>query len=138
MWNASRFVLTNIGDTTLDTPRPTLTPRDEEILREFNVVIASVTTHYENFRFHLAGEELYHYFWNTFADVIIEEMKARLVGDDTTSKESAQWVLLNVLATSITMLHPFTPFITEELWGMLPKKSKSLLIIEQWPKPFQI
>ncbi len=148
IWNASRFVLSNIGDTTLDTPRPVLTERDEEILREFNLAIVSITSHYENFRFHLAGEELYHYFWNTFADIIIEEMKSRLIvnaeqrGADADMRgidaRAAQWVLLQILSMNIKMLHPFIPFITEELWGMLPKKSKSLLIIEQWPKAFQI
>jgi len=136
IWNASRFVLSNAGDTTLDTPRPALTPCDEEILTELNATIASVTAHYENFRFHLAGEELYHYFWNSFADVIIEEMKPRLIGEDIISRNAAQWITLNILATSTKMLHPFIPFITEELWGILPRKEKSLLIIEPWPKPF--
>ncbi|HBH71626.1 MAG: Valyl-tRNA synthetase [Parcubacteria group bacterium GW2011_GWC1_42_11] len=136
IWNATRFVLTNIGDTTLDTPRPALIPRDEEILAEFNTALTSITSHYENFRFHLAGEELYHYFWNTFADIIIEEMKPRLVGNDQTSRNGAQWVLLQILSANIKMLHPFIPFITEEIWGILPREQKSLLIIEPWPKPF--
>ncbi len=134
IWNASRFVLSNIDDTTLDTPRPVLTTRDEEILAELGTTIVSVTAHLENFRFHLATEELYHYFWNTFADTILEEMKSRLAGDDAVSKKSAQWVLLHILATTIKMLHPFIPFITEELWGVLPRTSTSLLIIEPWPK----
>lgn len=135
IWNASRFVLANAGDTTLDTPRPALTLRDEEILAELNTTIESITNHYESFRFHLAGEELYHYFWNTFADTIIEEMKPRFNGEDEASKKSAQWITLNILATTIKMLHPFTPFITEELWGILPRSEKGLLIIEPWPKP---
>lgn len=146
VWNATRFVLTNIGDTTLDTPRPALTARDEEVLAELNTAITSITAHLENFRFHLAGEELYHYFWHTFADIIIEEMKPRLIvnaeqrGTDAemrrSDKQVAEWMLLHILATNIKMLHPFIPFITEELWGMLPKKSSSLLIIEPWQKPF--
>lgn len=134
IWNASRFVLSNIGDTTLDTPRPTLTPRDEEILKDLDEHITSVTEHLENYRFHLASEELYHYFWNTFADIIIEEMKPRLSGDDQASKESAQFVLLSILTTNIKMLHPFIPFVTEELWSILPKQDERLLIIEPWPK----
>ncbi|KKT60739.1 MAG: Valyl-tRNA synthetase, partial [Parcubacteria group bacterium GW2011_GWC1_44_26] len=84
----------------------------------------------------LAGEELYHYFWNTFADVIIEEMKIRVTSDDEASRISAQWLLLNILATNIRMLHPFIPFITEEIWGILPREGKTLLIVEPWPKPF--
>lgn len=139
MWNASRFVLTNIGDTTLDTSRPKLTSRDEEILTKLNSAIESITGHFENFRFHLAGEELYHYFWNTFADIIIEEMKPRLAGDDRASKEAARWILLNILSVNIKMLHPFIPFVTEEIWGILPHNnagSNHLLIIEPWPKQF--
>ena len=134
IWNASRFVFTNIGDTTLDTPKPELTPRDEEILAGLNEHIVSVTGHLENHRFHLASEELYHYFWNTFADIIIEEMKPRLAGEDGGSKQAAQYVILTILGTCITLLHPFIPFVTEELWSLLPKKDKGLLIIEPWPK----
>lgn len=136
IWNATRFVLTNSDDATLDTPKPALTARDEEILAEFNTTIASITVHYENFRFHLAGEELYHYFWNTFADIIIEEMKPRLNSNDAASKQAAQWLLLNILSANIKMLHPFIPFITEELWEILPRTKKSLLIVEPWQKQF--
>jgi valyl-tRNA synthetase len=136
IWNVSRFVLSNASDTTLDTPRPKLTARDEEILAELNKNIESVTAHFENFRFHLAGEELYHYLWSTFADVIIEELKPRLAGENGESKTSAQWVTLHALATTTKMLHPFIPFITEELWSILPRTDKSLLIIEPWPKPY--
>ncbi|KKT74078.1 MAG: Valyl-tRNA synthetase [Parcubacteria group bacterium GW2011_GWB1_44_7] len=143
IWNATRFVLANAGDTTLETPKPAFTPRDEEILKEFNVAITSITAHYENFRFHLAGEELYHYFWKTFADIIIEEMKPRLAinakhrGADAevhgSDRQAAEWLLLHILATAIKMLHPFIPFVTEELWDMLPRNKKTLLIIESWP-----
>jgi valyl-tRNA synthetase len=134
IWNASRFVLSNISYTTLDTPRPTPSLRDLEILAELDTTITSVTGHLENYRFHLAGEELYHYFWRTFADIIIEEMKPRLTGSDETSKRAAEWILLRVLATTIKMFHPFMPFITEELWSMIPSRTpKNLLIIEPWP-----
>lgn len=138
MWNATRFVLTNAGDMTVDTPRPVLTPRDEEILAELDTVIKNVTTHFENYRFHLAGEELYHYFWHTFADIIIEEMKPRLSGTDKASKQAAAWILLQVLTTTTKMLHPFIPFITEELWEAFPFHNKErLLIIEAWPNSLQ-
>ncbi len=134
IWNATRFVLSNIGDTTLDTPKPNLGARDEAIITELNAAIESISGHLENQRLHLASEELYHYFWHTFADVIIEEMKPRLTTSESDDQKAAQWVLLHILATNLKMLHPFIPFITEELWGMLPKESKSLLIVEPWPK----
>ena len=63
-------------------------------------------------------------------------MKPRLLGDDEVSKKAGEWVLLTILVVNIKMLHPFIPFITEELWEMLPKENKQLLIIEPWPKPF--
>ncbi len=147
VWNAARFVLSSIGDTTLDTMRPPLTPRDEEILKELNATIEEATAHLDNFRFHLAGEKIYHYFWHTFADIIIEEMKPRIAGSDDKSKRAAQWVLLNILAANIKMIHPFMPFVTEEVWAMLPQNlvapkrltrhdsaESTLLIVEQWPK----
>lgn len=138
IWNATRFVLTNACDMTVDTLQPDLTSRDEEILAELDTVIKNVTTHFENYRFHLAGEELYHYFWHTFADIIIEEMKPRLSGTDEASKQSASWILLHVLATTTKMLHPFMPFITEELWDTFPFHNKErLLIIESWPNSSQ-
>lgn len=136
IWNASRFVLANSGEVTIDTPKPALSDRDSEILAEFNRALESITSHYENYRFHLAGEELYHYFWNNFADVIIEEMKPRLNSEDKASQEGARWILLQILAANIKIMHPFIPFITEELWGMFPKKDKNLLLIEPWPQPF--
>ncbi len=134
IWNASRFVLSNLGDVTLDTPRPTLSPRDEEILNELQTAVESITGHIEHFRFHMAGEEAYHYFWNTFADVVIEEMKPRLAGEDTASRHNAQYVLLTILSTNLKLLHPFIPFITEEIWSFLPGDQKNPLIIESWPK----
>ncbi|MBI3458831.1 valine--tRNA ligase [Candidatus Azambacteria bacterium] len=134
IWNATRFVLTNIEGVDLDTRKPVLTVRDEEILKELKKVVENVTDNIENFRFHLAGEELYHYFWHNFADIIIEEMKPRLTQDNNNSKQAAQWILLEVLITIIKMLHPFIPFITEEIWSRLPIKNRKLLMIEEWPK----
>ena len=162
IWNAARFVLTNIGEEDIETmldchaSPPTggsarndndggsihndkcwhraLTQRDEEILKELGKVVESVTANIENFRFHLASEELYHYFWHTFADIVIEEMKPRLTTTDNDSKKAAQYTLLKILTTNIKMLHPFIPFVTEEIWSKLPIKNRKLLMIEEWPK----
>lgn len=135
IWNVARFVLSHADSMTIDTPCPKLSPRDEEIITELNTAVKSITAHFDNFRFHLAGEELYHYFWHTFADVIIEEMKSRLTGEDMESKEAARWVILHILVTMTKMLHPFIPFVTEEIWSMLPKDNKgNLLMVEEWPK----
>lgn len=132
IWNATRFVLSNTEG--VDTEKkPPLTKRDEEILEELEAIIKDVTTDIEEYRLYLAGEKLYHYFWNTFADVIIEESKKRILSGDAADMHSCQWTLLKILSTTITMLHPFMPFVTEEVWSMLPVNKDRLLMVERWP-----
>ena len=98
----------------------------------------------DRFRFYLAAEKIYHYVWHTFADKIIEESKVNLTSDNLATKTSAQRMLLEILATSLKLLHPFMPFVTEEIWSKLPIKDpektqsdlgagKKLLIVEEWP-----
>jgi len=140
IWNAARFVLTNAEGADLSV-KPALTQRDEEILAELDALVKTTTDHIEAFRLHLAAEELYGYFWHTFADIIIEEQKKRLMGSDEQEKAAAQFVLWNILQTSITLLHPFMPFVTEELWGILrgahPEaftgRTQNLLLVSPWP-----
>ena len=91
-----------------------------------------ITLDIENYRFYLAGEKLYHYFWHTFADVVIEESKEAAYNGDEKSKASAQWMLLYILTNCIKTLHPFMPFVTEEIWGLMG--NKKLLMIEHWPQ----
>ncbi|MDO8572934.1 MAG: valine--tRNA ligase [bacterium] len=132
IWNATRFVLSNIEG--IDTEKkPPLSTQDEEILKELDAMARDVTIDIENYRFYLAGEKLYHYFWNTFAGIIIEKSKERLLSGDTADTLSCKWTLLTILSTTITLLHPFMPFVTEEIWGMLPHKKNQLLMVESWP-----
>ena len=132
IWNVARFVLTSTEG--MDTENaPELTGEAEERLVELENTLSEITDDMENYRFYLAGEKLYHYFWHTFADVIIEESKKQIASDDGKVKASSQWVLWTILVKMIKALHPFMPFVTEEIWGMLPVKNKKLLIIEQWP-----
>lgn len=134
IWNASRFVLTNTEDFNPPTggEKPDLTDQDKKYLEELNSVISDVTTDLENYRFYLAAEKVYHYFWHTFADVIIEETKKRIAEGSESEKKSAQYTLLEILKTSLALIHPFMPFVTEEVWSMIPG-TKSMLIIEPWP-----
>ncbi|MBI2120339.1 MAG: valine--tRNA ligase [Parcubacteria group bacterium] len=140
IWNVARFVLSNTGglDTELlSSSPPELLDEDKAILADLEETIKEVTTDIENYRFYLAGEKLYHYFWHSFADVILESSKPRLLGSDEKSKksrESIAWTLRKVLETNLKALHPFMPFVTEEVWGMLPSQKKKLLIIETWPR----
>jgi valyl-tRNA synthetase len=82
----------------------------------------------------MASEKIYHYVWHTFADIIIEESKSILNGTDDLAKKSKQYTLYQILITSLKLLHPFMPFITEEIWTSLPHNKKHLLMIEAWPK----
>lgn len=135
IWNASRFVVTNIQDADLS-KKPTLIERDKEIITELETLSKDITKDLEEFRLYLAADKLYHYFWHTFADIIIEESKPRLSGETSEDKQSCQWMLYTVLSTSLKLLHPFMPFITEEIWDDLPKvsgKDSTLLMVEKWP-----
>lgn len=134
IWNATRFTLTSIENVDIS-KKPALVKKDEEILKTLGETIQEVTSDLEAFRFHLAGEKLYHYFWHTFADVIIEEAKLRLRDGNDEEKKSTAWTLYQILTVSLKALHPFMPFVTEEIWISLPHNKKGdLLMIEAWPQ----
>lgn len=127
IWNATRFVLENTSDLDMTLPLE-LDAEDQASMDELHDLIKTVTKEMNEFKFSLAGEKLYHYFWHTFADVIIERSKNK----NTTSSKQLLRAQLELL---ITTLHPFMPFVTEKIWALLPNKTseKKLLIIESWP-----
>ncbi len=132
LWNITRFVLSADEGAV---PTATLIENDRTLVIDFEKIAQEITEHMENYRFHIAAEQIYHYVWNTFADKIIEENKARLFENpNLQDRESAQLLLMTLLARSLTLLHPFMPFVTEEIWGSLPKEltKQSLLIITPW------
>jgi valyl-tRNA synthetase len=90
-----------------------------------------VTKEMDEFRFSLVAEKLYHYFWHTFADIIIERSKKKIL--ENSNSESAKALLYLQLTTLLKLLHPFTPFVTEEIWTSISIKDKKLLLIEKWP-----
>jgi len=100
---------------------------DKEFTKELKKLTKSTEKNIEKFRFGQAMNELYHFFWDRFAAVFIEKTKDRLNQD---KKE----VLLWLLANQLKLLHPFMPFITEEIWSKLPIKNKKMLVVESWPK----
>ena len=128
LWNITRFV-TTAGDKP-DT-QPTLTPLDEQKITELNTLVEKITKDMEEYNLYLAGEKLYHYIWHRFADEIIEETKPVLAQGSNSEKQSSLWMLHTILSTSLKTLHPFMPFITEELWSML--NNAQLLLVEKWP-----
>ena len=139
IWNASKFVLNNLGEkflfvgTGLDLSLQNKNPDDKNILEKLNQTIAGVTKNLDNFMFHEAAQEIYHFFWHDFCDVYIEAVKSRLNGGDEKDKESARQILFYVLLNSLKLLHPFMPFITELIYQNLPEKNKENLMIENWP-----
>jgi len=128
IWNASRFVLIN-KPTLINTDlnglmrMENLTEADKQILEKFKNVKESVSKQIDDFEFGQALHDLYEFFWKDFCDVYIEENKKQNGGKE---------VLFYILASSIKLLHPFMPFITEEIWQNLPIKNKKALIVEQW------
>lgn len=131
VWNISRFVFSNTEGVTLDEGKITA-DSDKALIKELADISKEITSDFDEFRFHLASEKIYHYIWNRFADVILEESKPILSGADMDAKISRQHTLLAILKSSLTILHPFMPFITEEIWSHMPCKKTGLLMIEEW------
>jgi len=133
VWNASKFVMQSIEDANVST-QPELTKEDQETLKELQKFCKDITQDIENYRLYLAAEKLYHYFWHSFADVTIERLKPILKGGDSKEKTSAQWTLYMALTTLLKLMHPFAPFVTEQVYQHLSLENKqSTLMIEQWP-----
>lgn len=129
IWNAARFIF--MKSPLIDKNNPSmLTPEDKTILDEFESLKKEVSLNMDGFDFYLAAEKLYHYFWHTFADKIIESAKPRLAqnGEDATS---AAYTLQIILEGSLKLLHPFMPFVTEVIWQEL-YKGKKMLMVEKW------
>jgi valyl-tRNA synthetase len=133
LWNIARFVFMSIPDSTgfIDAK---LTSEDQALLSELKTITTDITQDMESYRFYLAGEKIYHYVWHTFADKIIEESKAKLTSEDPVIKASAQRMLLDILTASLKILHPFMPFVTEEIYSKLPNRKQEFLMIEEWPQ----
>jgi len=130
LWNIARFVLQNTEQMHTG---GALTQNDSKILAEFREFSKDVTKDIEEYRLYLAGEKLYHYGWHTFADVIIEESKPILAGSDEEAKKSRQKLLREIFIDLLKLLHPFTPFVTEEIWSHLPEREEKLLMVTAWP-----
>ena len=134
IWHASRFVLMNLNDYK-DGAKVSLSAKDKKILKDFQKVVKGITKDMDDFKFYIASEKIYHYFWHTFCDKIIEEQKVRLNGENMKDKQASQYLLLTILADCLKILHPFMPFITEEIYQQLPLKNKEkFLMVEIWPK----
>ena len=129
IWNASRFVMMNL--TVADCRLPDkLETEDKWILSKLNQVIKEVCDNMDSFELGVAAGKIYDFIWDSYCDWYIELTKPRLNGEDEAAKESAQRVLLYVLTEILKLLHPFMPFITEEIWQALPHEGEALMIAE--------
>ncbi len=139
IWNAARFTFQRLSekDDFLRVKKGNLrfTPEDKWIFSELKKTTKKITKYLENFQFHLAAREIYQFFWHKFCDKTIEDVKKRLrESENLKDRITAKRVLYEVFLTSLKLLHPFMPFITEELYQKLPWKQKEALIIEDWPR----
>lgn len=130
LWNIARFVLENTKNAD---PHASLTDADAALKKSFDALAKDVTLDIEEYRIYLAAEKLYHYVWHEFADKILEESKPILAGDDAGAKASRQALLLALLDGSLRLLHPFMPFVTEEIYQSMPTKDADFLMVASWP-----
>ena len=134
IWNASRYVLMNL--TVEETGLPDaadLEIEDKWALTKLNTLIKEVTENMDAYELGVASAKVYDFIWDTYCDWYIELTKARLYGENEKSKLAAQKVLVYVLDQFLRLLHPFMPFITEEIWQAIPHEGKFLMLAD-WPK----
>ncbi len=135
LWNAARFVLMNLDDNESAPHLPNeLALEDKWILSLYGKIASEVNENLEKFELGLAVHKLYEFIWDIFCDWYIEIAKIRLQSDDANAKEQVKAVLVFVLSNTLKLLHPFMPFITEEIWQALPHEGESIMIAP-WPQP---
>ena len=134
LWNATRFVLMNLDEEIKEPSIEGINLEDEDkwILGRLNKLKKEVKSNLDKYELGLAAQKVYEFIWEDYCDWYIEMVKSRLYGDNKGLKESAQNVLVVVLKDTLKLLHPFMPFITEEIWQHLPGINKAL-ILEDWP-----
>ncbi|MBQ3291465.1 MAG: valine--tRNA ligase [Mogibacterium sp.] len=146
LWNASRFTIMNLVDENgeflpmADEADAVLRDEDKWIISKINDGAREITQDLDKFETGLAGQKIYDLIWDVYCDWYIELVKARLYGNDEEDKKTARFVLQKTLKDLLRLLHPYMPFITEEIWGYLPQEAptadnpESLLIRDHWPE----
>ena len=134
VYNASRFVMMNLGEGGIgDIDMTELDIADKWILTRLNAVIKEVTSNLDSFDLNLAVEKIYSFIWTELCDWYIEMAKPRLYGEDEEAKKNVRAILVRVLGDSMKLLHPFMPFITEDIYTRLPGSGETIML-ESWPK----
>ncbi|MCR5846713.1 MAG: valine--tRNA ligase [Lachnospiraceae bacterium] len=134
IWNASRFIMMNMGDEEVKAPDASaLEPVDKWIISKLNGVIKEVTDNMENYELGIAVQKVYDFIWDEFCDWYIEMVKPRLwAKDNAESRNAALWTLKTVLIDALKLLHPYMPFVTEEIFCNLQSEEESIMI-SSWP-----
>jgi valyl-tRNA synthetase len=132
LWNITRFILENTQDTDLNAA---LGADDIVMREELNLIIADVTKDMDEYRLYMAAEKIYHYIWDRLASEILEDSKKVFAnaGEDAAAAASRKALLHSLLRDALTILHPFMPFVTEEIWQSLPQ-SRGMLMVSPWPQ----
>lgn len=135
LWNITRFILTIKDEQKIDFDKSFCkpTPKDLKLIEEQMTIISEITKEIDEYKFHLASEKIYQYTWATLADVILEESKTIFKEGTQEEKYSRMQFLFNTLENILKILHPFMPFVTEEIWQTI-KTDGSMLMVEKWPK----
>lgn len=134
VWNASRFIMMNMPDDGIkEVDKAELTNADKWILSKTNTLVKDVTDNIEKYELGVAADKLYNFIWEEFCDWYIEMVKPRLYSEDNESKEAALYTLKTVLETALKLLHPYMPFVTEEIYCTLNDDAETLMM-EKWPE----
>ncbi len=132
LWNITRFVLSNTEGVKSSDSFNNYSDKDKELLKEQDDFLKEITKEMEEYKFYLVGEKIYAYTWSKFADIILEESKKIFAEGSEDEKISRKYFLIGTLEKILKILHPFMPFVTEEIWQTMDKDR--LLMVERWPK----
>ena len=135
VWNASRFIMMNLekAEVPSEMPKDKLTLADKWILSKVNTLATEVTDNMDRYELGIAVQKVYDFIWEEFCDWYIEMVKPRLYSETDETKGAALWTLKTVLGNALKLLHPFMPFITEEIWQSLPHEGVSIMLAD-YPK----
>lgn len=133
LWNITRFILESTKETKYDSSFNNYSESDKKLTEERDAFVADITKDIEEFRLYMASEKIYHYTWHTLADVILEDSKKIFSEGTDIDKESRKQFLLETIRVILKILHPFMPFLTEEIWQSINEKP-TILMIETWPR----
>jgi valyl-tRNA synthetase len=133
LWNITRFILSSTEGIKYDKDFLLYSEKELNLIQERTDFIKEITKEMDEYKFYIVGEKIYHYTWSRFADVILEESKEIFASGTEQEIVSRKQFLLETLTTILKILHPFMPFVTEEIWSIIPEDNKKLLMVEKWP-----